>query len=213
MKIERKSPLTARPLRNPGQSLDEEIEKIISERVLIYFISAGFAVYVAWMEWFRWLRPQKTSPIAFTIFAILVCSYCGIKIVKAKKSLRNMRLGRDGERAVGQYLDEIFYNTGARVFHDIPSFDFNIDHVIISENGVFLIETKTYSKPKRGQAVIKYSGESIKFDNGIEKSDSIIQAKAGASWLQGIIKNRQAKNLLFGLLWFSLAGLLNGLTT
>ena len=36
MKEKTKSPLTAKPLRNPGQSLDEEIEKIYSKDIELF---------------------------------------------------------------------------------------------------------------------------------------------------------------------------------
>ncbi|GJM24502.1 MAG: hypothetical protein DHS20C16_09170 [Phycisphaerae bacterium] len=51
---------------------------------------------------------------------------------------------------------------GYRVYHDIQCDGFNIDHVLIGPGGVFVIETKTASKPTKGNATIKYDGESTR---------------------------------------------------
>ena len=39
---------------------------------------------------------------------------------------------------------------GAYVFHDVPADNFNIDHVVVSGQGIFAVETKGFTKPKRG---------------------------------------------------------------
>lgn len=43
--------------------------------------------------------------------------------------------GPNGERAVGQYL-ELLREQGVKVFHDIPSDNFNLDHVLVSRSRV-----------------------------------------------------------------------------
>ncbi|MGD1866748.1 MAG: nuclease-related domain-containing protein [Phormidesmis sp.] len=35
------------------------------------------------------------------------------------------------------------------MFHDVVGKNFNIDHVVIGDTGIFTIETKTYRKPMR----------------------------------------------------------------
>lgn len=49
-----RSPLTAPPLRNPGQSLDEEIHRIIDEDASSYALVAIFLLAITLMEWLRW---------------------------------------------------------------------------------------------------------------------------------------------------------------
>jgi hypothetical protein len=45
------SPLTDRPLRVPGQLLDEEIERRVNERTMEYFLAAACFFALAGMEW------------------------------------------------------------------------------------------------------------------------------------------------------------------
>jgi len=56
------------------------------------------------------------------------------------------RAGRAGEIAVGRRLDQIALKTGVTVLHDlrIPGSKANIDHVVVSGNKVWLIDTKVW---------------------------------------------------------------------
>jgi hypothetical protein len=97
----------------------------------------------------------------------------------------NLRLGLDAELAVGQELDQLMRD-GAAVFHDLPTDKFNIDHVVIARQGVFAVETKGYSKPKRqggsADATIVFDGRSLAHPDW-SSSDAIEQAARQAKWL------------------------------
>ena len=82
--------------------------------------------------------------------------------------------------------------SGADVYHDLLFEDFNIDHVIVSEKGVFAVETKTYSKPSKGEVVIQYSGDMLDID-GFKTDKPLIQAKAAASSLKELVKESTGK--------------------
>jgi hypothetical protein len=78
------------------------------------------------------------------------------KTLKFKPSFRYLPIasntaGRDGEREVAEYLDNLT-RRGNYVFHDIPANGFNIDHIVVSTHGIFTLETKAYSKPEHGDA-------------------------------------------------------------
>jgi hypothetical protein len=42
-----KSPIKDQPLRNPGESLDEQIQKFIVDEVLKYYLISGFLILMA----------------------------------------------------------------------------------------------------------------------------------------------------------------------
>jgi len=194
MKSGKKSPLTGKPLRNPGQSLDESIDKILNEEALNYILASIFLIVFAAMEWFRWYRNLPYSPWVYSIMALLVTIFSIFKLIKIKKKLVRLKLGRDGERAVGQYL-ELLRENGCKIFHDMVGENFNIDHVIISTHGIFIVETKTYSKPIRQQATIKYDGRSITIDGYQPKQDILMQARAEANWLKSMLKESSGRDV------------------
>ena len=90
-------------------------------------------------------RPSPPRPWFYTILAVVVVGYTVFRSVKTIRKVRQLKLGRDGEKVVGQFLEELRAK-GATVFHDIPANGFNVDHVVISPKGIYIIETKTYRK-------------------------------------------------------------------
>ncbi len=128
----------------------------------------------------------------FSILAVFGGGYALLRMMMYKRKIRRLCQARDGEGAVGQYL-EALREKGYRVFHDVCEKNFNIDHVLIGEGGIFSIETKTISKPAKGQSEINYDGKRI-LENGFAPDrDPITQAKAQAHWLEDLVKESTGK--------------------
>jgi len=184
MSKQKKSPLKNSPLRTPGQSLDDEIQKVLGEEVVSYLLfpilMIGFTVW-NWLLWYQII--QIPNPFLMTVVVIGISIYCFFKLLKLRKRIRALRLGRDGEKAVGQTLDAL-RKKGYRVFHDLVGGKFNLDHVIINEHGVFSVETKTYSKPEKGECKIIYSEEGISVDGYKPEKKILIQVEAQKKWLE-----------------------------
>ena len=114
----KESPLTDNPLRNPGQSLDEAIQTLLGEDVLGFIIAILFCNVMTAYEWWRWYTKMPYSPGVLTLFCVVVTAFSTSRLCALKKQLKTLRLARDGEKAVGQYL-EMLRETGYRVFHDV----------------------------------------------------------------------------------------------
>jgi hypothetical protein len=181
-----KSPLKDAPLRNPGQSLDAQIDDLRLDMFQPFLVATTFVV-LAVLEWLRWYRNDPPHPILYSCAALAGIVYALIRTRRHLARLRDLKLGRDGERAIGQYLEQV-RGGDARVFHDLVGDDFNLDHVLVSTKGIFAIETKTWSKPIRGEATITYDGQHL-FANGQKRDrDPIKQAIAQAQWLRDLVK-------------------------
>ena len=184
MKNQTKSPLKDNPLRTPGQSLDEAIQKVLDEDVISFLLFPILLLMFTVWNWLLWYQVVKLpNPILMTILVIGVSIYSFFKILRVRKKLRALRLGRDGERAVGQALDAL-KRKGYRVFHDLIGGEFNLDHVIVNEHGIFSIETKTYSKPRKGECKIIYSDDGISINGYKPEKKILIQVEAQKKWLE-----------------------------
>ncbi len=186
-----RSPLDrVKPLRVPGQSLDAEIDDVQYDHVFAPLFFALFMLIMAGMEWWRYVMDMKPSPWIFTGGAVLACIYAANRMYRIRKRLRQLRLGRDGERAVAQQLEwlrrENFF-----VFHDVPNGDANVDHLLIGPKGIFTIETKTLSKPERGECKIVVVDGVIRANGRALDRDPLIQAKAQAGWLRAFLAEHQ----------------------
>jgi len=186
IKKNKKSPLKKQALHYAGQSLDEEINRRWNENIGFHASIIALMFVLTIQEWYRWYMKVPPTPLIITLIAFPIALYSFYRIYKEKKHIRNLIQGRDGERVVGEYL-ELFREYGAKVFHDIVGDGFNLDHVIVSTRGVYLIETKTYSKPNKGKTEIEFDGKDFYF-NGVKYDDKIrIQVTISAKWLENLI--------------------------
>lgn len=189
-----KSPLKDKPLRNPGETLLKEIDDYKYDHVLTPFLMMTFLVVLAGLEWAYWYLKSPRSPWTFTFIAVGGVIYCFFKIRRSINQLKNLRQGHHGEVAVGQYLEHL-REGGARVFHDVPGKGFNLDHVVIAPSGIYVIETKTYSKPDKGDPTIFFDGDHIELRGYITK-EPVVQVKAAAGFLRVLLKESTGQNFL-----------------
>ena len=183
----RRSPLKGSPLRQAGQSVDDQIFDLAYDKVLTPFTFAAFLVAIAVLEWAKELTGAGPNPEIWTAIAIIASGIAGVRIWSARKRLAQLRQGRDGEIAVGQFLDRL-REEGAQVFHDVPGPGFNVDHVVIAEQGIFVVETKTWSKPNGRKACIDFDGKRLYIDGQPAIGDPAGQARAQAAWIRRLIR-------------------------
>ena len=119
--------------------------------------------------------------------AVIGVGYAAWKIAKALPHIRNLRLAIQGERSVGQGLEEL-RRAGYGVYHDIPDDHANIDHVLVGPAGIFTIETKTRSKPRKGHATVIVDGETISINGRDAGPELIAQARAQAGSIAKTLK-------------------------
>jgi hypothetical protein len=198
-KDEKESPLRRMPFRLPGQSLQEEIDRIHDDKALDLVMLAAFLIAVAGMEWCRWLLKFPPQPWLFSLFALLGTAYAAYKLKPILRQLKQLKLGRDGEKVVGQELEKLRAK-GYRVYHDFldekaSGEKFNIDHIIIGSTGVFTVNTKTLSKPKGAEARIAYDGETVTLPGGSPDPDPIVQARAERDSIRRFIKKNANRDV------------------
>ena len=145
-----------------------------------------------------------TSMLAGWIFLIPALLLLGVAAQLSSRARqvhvtrRNYRLGMRGEQAVGEALVELVA-MGYRAFHDFPAEkDWNIDHVVVGPQGVFVIETKTRRRRKvpgqQASHVVRFDGETgtLYFPTG-EDQKAIPQARRNAEWLADYLTKKTAE--------------------
>lgn len=188
-----RSPLKDAPLRNPGQSLEEEIQRVVDNQAMAPLAAIAALWAIALIEWLAVWRELPRQPWTLTAVAVLGSLLFWVRVSRLRRKVKELKLGRDGERAVGQFLDGL-REAGARIFHDVPAEGFNLDHVVVSTRGIFVIETKTITKPS-ADAKIVYDGEKLTVAGFKPDRDPIRQATAEASWLCRLLKGSTGREL------------------
>lgn len=181
-----RSPLTGQLLRAPGEKLMKTIENLNLEldSYLAAFVLLPFIfvfLYVVQPQLFK----DLSNTIIFAGSFFLTFSWLTWKIIGLLNVRHKCRLGLDGERAVGQELNQLMLK-GCRVYHDFPAEGFNIDHIVIGPGGVFAVETKARAKPDKGRGNkdvrVKYDGKALIFPDWKE-TRPLVQAERQAKWL------------------------------
>jgi Nuclease-related domain len=180
------------PLRHAGQSLEEERRGLIENELETPMLGALLLCVFAGLEWGRYLTDYKPHPVLVTFAAAISVVWCACRILRLRPRIRALRQGIDGERVVGQFLERLRAQDYV-VFHDVLGPGFNIDHVLIGPAGVFTIETKTWSKPVRGDARIRFDGQQLLVGKQAPDRDPITQACAQSSWLKGLLTESTGK--------------------
>ncbi len=192
-----RTPISQVILRHAGQSIDDEITKNndkFNDMAFIFSYLVGIN-FLGWMVYFMNQASVFITLIIIGIATIFYLCYAIYKVLKLKKHNKKLKLGRDGEKEVAQYLDTL-KKEGVHIFHDVINDNktFNIDHIVISTKGIFTIETKAYSKPIAKKAIITRQNNNL-IINERDCGDKIIkQAASQARWLQEKLnqKNIQA---------------------
>jgi hypothetical protein len=185
----RRSPIAISLLRSPGDSLRVQLDEARIDMAfdlialstiplicLALFLAQGHV---------RGLQASVHSALLYFGTALAVVLFVVRKLWKEGTRVDRLKAGFDAELAVGQELDQLM-RQGAAVFHDLPAENFNIDHVVISSEGVFAVETKGFTKPKRGKgkadSTVEFDGGSLKFPLWTTQGP-LQQADRQAVWL------------------------------
>ena len=191
---DKKSPIKTVPLRDAGQSLSEELDKLLNEKLLMWIMFSVFGIIFAAVQWLQWWSKSPPQPAGATVVAVVLCAVAAWRVRLLWPQIRNARLGLQGEKVVGQCL-EALRAKGYHVFHDIPGDGFNVDHMLVGPGGVFVIETKTRTKPMGRKSEVVYNGKTVKVDGWSPERDPITQVSAASGFVRNLIKDITGKEV------------------
>ncbi len=186
----RRSPLRNAPLRQAGASIQAEIDRLRDD-VFMDRLVGLLIVFVMWSTaLLQWLFPTPKPFLLGAMSILLVAAAVWVlpTMLRAIRKIKALRLGRDGERIVAEHLDTLAHD-GMWVLHDLQGEGFNIDHVLVGPQGVFTVETKTFSKPGSGSARVHFDGSAIRVDGVSMDRDPLDQARAQTRWMKRTLED------------------------
>ncbi len=181
------------PLRSPGASIFERIERTTSE-FSVFAVAVAvvpLALLVTYLSYL--LFSGKAESLLDIVY--LVCLLVGFLLYGTNKLRRldakKRRLQRvyAGLQTVAQEISRLMAS-GYRVYHDFPSGRFHIDHIIVGPNGVFSIQSRIPScfdpAAAQKQCVIRARGKKLmamKIVDGVTMRTTAFHASWLANWL------------------------------
>ena len=192
-KLELRSPLKDKTLRNPGQSIDDEIRKL-ADRFEEDALAVLLLVFLLFVELVQWLlnAPAYVIVVVTAVLLLFALIFYIPRMVRGHKEVRRLKRARDGERAVAECLD-LLRDDGHRVFHDIVGPNFNVDHVVIGPKGVFTVETKTLNKRVGQDVSLRFNGKTVFVGDAALPDNPVPQALGQASWLRQTLTDSTGK--------------------
>jgi hypothetical protein len=185
----RRSPFTSQFLRSPGQSVWNQLDDLRTD-LMSYLMGLAYVpiaiLSIPLVQTAISRNSQSFSNLfVYAVSGTVIFSYFLVKLFRTTHEMQKVRLGYEGEVAVGQELNQLMIH-GFRVFHDFPADGFNIDHVVVGRTGVFAVETKARGKPDSGDrkqdAHVEFTGTMLRFPHWSE-SKPVEQSRKQAQWL------------------------------
>ena len=189
----RRSPLRDKLQHQAGAQARKRVDALgdsIMERLMLVMMIGPSTMLVILLPRVNWTKLQFgwINWLVVACAAALVgwLAYC---ILRLRKERRNWLEGMSAEIAVAQQLDQL-QAQGCLVLHDIPAKDFNLDHVVIGQTAVFMVETKSRRKQGEGKtsANVAYDGKVLKFPTWSE-TKPLEQARAQARWMADYLRS------------------------
>jgi hypothetical protein len=187
---------------HPGQSTDKEIKDLKLKLVFWgYVVIFEFLVFFVLWEWLKWYYHAPPQPIYYTILFLIPAYLCLIRIFLVGKHIQHDRLVSEGEKIVEAEVEEL-PKYDCKIFHDIVGGNINIDHVVLSKTGIYVIETEARNQKRKQQGDV--SGEQSKYEVVFDgrvvtlkgsqpNSEPVQHALQKAEWIQNLLKGKLGK--------------------
>lgn len=213
-------PVRGKLLRPPGYGLFERLDKtreqldsILLEVVFgggIAGVGVALYGYLGWawlLNRISWESIVKHPAALFLGSVFLAAVYVTLRVIRQcvlawrlTTECRALRLGLRGEQAVAEaLLDRRVLDARCRSFHDVPGDGaWNIDHVVVSPAGVFVLETKVRTKrPGPGGEAkhqVRFDGQRLHFPDW-DDAKTVPQVLRNAEWLRKFLEGFGPKDL------------------
>lgn len=182
----KKSPLNEKVLHHAGMQARKKIDAIsddIMERLMQVMLIGPMTMLVILLPRVQWSR-MRYGWIEWIVVAgaFLCVLWLARSIVLLRKERKAWQAGHLGELATAQALNKLAAHR-CLVFHDLPTDRANIDHIVVTPNAVFAVETKWRSKgPGKSGAEVHYDGKVLRFPSH-ETDEPLHQVRGLSQWL------------------------------
>jgi hypothetical protein len=172
----KRSPILRPLLKLPGQKLDEDLEAFLEDHLLAPILVLVMIAAMCLVEWAGYLKNSPRNPWIYTWWLLGAAVVIAIHWRRQWREAARLKLGREGERAVAEYLN-IRLDADSRVLHGVPLEGGTADHVLICTRGVFVIETKARSLPRRGDPVVHVADTGVRVNGSKPDRNPIVQVQ------------------------------------
>lgn len=154
---------------------------------------AALLVILAAVEWFSYLTNAPRRPVLFTMLAVGAVGATLWRSARLRRETGMRRLYRAAiEMNLAEQLTEL-QQRGARVFHDVHIGGRNLDHVVISTHGIYVVEVRNWRRPWDTATIHLYGDQSIRMAVPPD-SNPARQVGSAVQWLERFFAESMGKS-------------------
>jgi hypothetical protein len=173
-----------RIMHESAQQFRDELDRLSSSQAVylsgaLVFLMLFAAAYVLQARQLFAGYPSWQLHIQL-VFLILVCAYAVYQFARTVRSRYEVKFLRDANVAIGHQLQQLSAE-GTRIFHDVATATGIVDHVIVSQKGLYAVNVVARRSRKRTHA--RLHENTIEYANG-KPFVSIVDIVAKTSRLQ-----------------------------
>jgi hypothetical protein len=197
----RTCPIANKRIYGAGEQLrkriDDETAEMSAALMVLLFIGPYFVAAWALIHFNR--EEVKVTWGTWMLVAgfLLMLAWALRKIIRHGTVRRRCLAGLKAELFTAQELNRLM-GSGCIVLHDVPGEGFNLDHVIVGPHAVYVVETKSVRKPRKGVSndhfKVLYDGEALRFPDFISRKP-MEQARRQARWLAEYFKRATGRQI------------------
>ena len=190
----KRCPVGDRRIHGAGEQLrkriEDETDRMTGGLIVLFFIGPYFLA--AWaLQKVEWSSVRFEWGEAILLIAFAVAGGCAVRRIQHHGMRRRRAIaGLRAELYTAQELNRLM-QSGCHVLHDVPADGFNLDHVIVSPAGIYVVETKSVRKPRpspnKDHFKVEFDGERLRFP-GFCTERPIQQARRQAQWLSEFLR-------------------------
>ena len=129
-----------------------------------------------------------------------------LRIIPPSKGTQNWVKGAKAEAEVGELINEFSRKHGFKVLHDraVPKSKANIDHIIVSETGIFVVDTKNYEGKIKVKKEPGREGKIVEnlYINDLKRNNLISKVKTQVDLVQNVLTDNGLLYPVYGTLAF-----------
>jgi hypothetical protein len=111
-----------------------------------YCVAAAVFALLAGLEWIAYLCDWPRRPIVYSIAAVVASSIAVWRLAESRRQAQACRAAPSRPKGVMQFLEPL-RKGGAQLFHGVASAGMNLDHIVVSRHGIYVIDVQDGTKP------------------------------------------------------------------
>lgn len=185
------SPLRPESLRTWDRPGRRQLPTPRKSHLLEYFAAAAVFALLAGLEWTAYLNGWPRRPVVYSIAALISLSIAVWRLRNFQQQLRRFHRTPDPRQGVAQFLEPLRKH-GAHLFHGVASGGMNLDHIVVSRHGIYVIDVQDGAKPWP-KSTLRLDHSHVLVADRLPDRNLAKTVQDQARWLSGMLEQATGK--------------------